>query len=135
MEEHQLTSPTLPLEDPSKKDADLLFATSLNLLPMKKREEALHDIHVAADIMIEEPEFILKKLQELETEIQKKHHQNKSAYDTAKSVSNEYASNRTFRLKFLRADNYDPVKAAVRFMRHFEGKLELFGKDKLVRDI
>jgi hypothetical protein len=35
----------------------------------------------------------------------------------------------------LRADDYDPYKAALRLVRHFESKLNLFGEELLCKDI
>ena len=36
---------------------------------------------------------------------------------------------------FLRAERFDAPKAAIRLVNHFEGKLVLFGEDKLVKRI
>ena len=55
VDETQLASPALPSEDPSIQDVDLLLARSLNQLPIKEREEVLHDIHGVSDIPEEEP--------------------------------------------------------------------------------
>jgi hypothetical protein len=57
----------------------------------------------------------------------------KTAYLLAMSLSNKYVSN--FRLHFLRAEDYDPKSAAERMVRYFDTKCEIFGKDKLVKDI
>ena len=45
------------------------------------------------------------------------------------------STRRTFRLQFLRADNYDPAAAARRMIAFFQHKMHYFGKDKLVQDI
>jgi hypothetical protein len=39
------------------------------------------------------------------------------------------------KLKFLRADDFDPSKAAVRMISFFTSKLDLFGPELLTRDI
>ncbi len=49
-------------------------------------------------------------------------------------MSKDYVSP-NFRLKFLRAEKFDAHLAAVRMALHFEEKLELFGEDKLAREI
>ena len=38
-------------------------------------------------------------------------------------------------MKFLIASNFDPKHAAERIVRHFEIKMEIFGKQKLTKDI
>jgi hypothetical protein len=47
----------------------------------------------------------------------------------------DYVNDRAFRLKFLRAERLDPQAAAVRMAIHFETKLDIFGEDKLGREI
>ena len=131
--ENQFTYPRLPEQNPTKADVDHLFAKSLNDLELKERENVLYDIHGVSEVMQEDPEFIAQRLHELDLDLQKCPH--KQAYETAKSLSKDYVGDRKFRLKFLRATNYDSKKAANRIAMHFETKLELFGKDKLVRDI
>ena len=71
----------------------------------------------------EEPENINTLLNALDKEIEKNPHRS-NAYHQAKLLSNKYVSDCKFRLKFLRADSYDPRKAANCFVRHFETKLE-----------
>ena len=57
------------------------------------------------------------------------------AYDKAKLMSEEYVMDEAFRISFLRAEEFDADKAALRMCRHFETKSNLFGDDKLVRTI
>ena len=59
----------------------------------------------------------------------------KEAYEAKKSMNPDYVSDKKFQLKFLRADRFDAKQAALRLVRHFQAKLELFGKSKLVKDI
>ena len=47
----------------------------------------------------------------------------------------DYVHDRSFMIRFLRAEKFDVYAAASRLCRHFEAKLELFGPDKLGRDI
>jgi hypothetical protein len=132
-ENEALNLPGLPQEFPSKEETEKLLAASLNELPMKGRERVLHDIHGVADVFEEKDDFLSEKLRELDQEIQDI--PTRSAYETAKSMSREYVSNREFRLKFLRSEYYNPKKAAAKLTKHFEWKMELFGECKLVRDI
>ena len=50
-------------------------------------------------------------------------------------MDRDYVQDRDFRLKFLRADLFNATEAALRLARHFQAKLELFGRSKLVKDI
>ena len=47
----------------------------------------------------------------------------------------EYIYNPSFMIRFLRASNYLPKSARALLCRHFEMKQELFGSDRLDRDI
>eukprot|EP00538_Stauroneis_constricta_P000668 CAMPEP_0119564256 /NCGR_PEP_ID=MMETSP1352-20130426/26414_1 /TAXON_ID=265584 /ORGANISM="Stauroneis constricta, Strain CCMP1120" /LENGTH=561 /DNA_ID=CAMNT_0007612999 /DNA_START=65 /DNA_END=1750 /DNA_ORIENTATION=- len=60
---------------------------------------------------------------------------NKPAYDIAQHQCPEFVDNESFRIKFLRADNYDHRQAAKRLVRFLDLKLSLFGKDKLCSEI
>ena len=57
------------------------------------------------------------------------------AYRLAVSKSSSYVHQSQFRLMFLRCTEGNVKKAAKRTLRHFKTKLQLFGEDKLVRDI
>jgi hypothetical protein len=122
-----------PLFDPHPRSTDALLAQSMNQLSMKEREKVLEDIHGVADILEEEPRFVELCLVELEEELNKV--PNKDAYETARSRSMDYVSNRKFRLQFLRADSFNVRHAAVRIVAYFEAKLELFGLEKLTKCI
>ena len=69
---------------------------------------------------------------ELEIEISRRS-THRSAYDRACSMSKEYVS--TQLLACLRADEFNPKAAARRVLSHFQKKLELFGSERLLRDI
>ncbi|KAL3943359.1 MAG: hypothetical protein SGBAC_002562 [Bacillariaceae sp.] len=59
----------------------------------------------------------------------------KEAYLLAEQMSFDFVHNPKFRLLFLRAGLGNFKKAAKRLVRHFKTKLELFGEDKLVKEI
>jgi hypothetical protein len=119
----------------SQEETDALVARDMNDLSMKEREQVLHDIHGVADIPNEDPSKMQEKLAELESEIQQQSASEKSAYQQALGISEEYVRGHSFGLKFLRADCYDAPKAAKRMLAFFEQKLEIFGLEKLVKDI
>jgi hypothetical protein len=82
-----------------------------------------------------EPEDLVDQaLQDLDDEIDKLPSDRKGALEKTIQTSKDYV-NTSFRLKFLRAEKFDPHLAAVRLALHFEQKLELFGEEKLAREI
>jgi hypothetical protein len=129
-------SPTTPLSGnhgPSPESVDALIASELNLLSIEERDTILSDIHGVADIVKEEPTFLHFQLSQLETELSQI--RNKTAYDLAESLSVDYVNDQKFRLMFLRAASFDVKAAAAWMARFFDEKLELFGADKLTKDI
>jgi hypothetical protein len=123
------SSPTGPT--PAK--ASAMLAKEMNQLSVKEREKVLEDVHGIAHVADEPQEFIEACLALLEKELN--NISNKAAYDLASSMSKEYTSRRTKRLMFLRAESFDPCKAASRMVRFFDEKYQLFGADKLTKDI
>ena len=122
-----------PTKEPSPKEIDSLIAQEMNELSMKERDKVLFDIHGISDASEETNEFLDTSLARLEAELSRIGQ--KEAYNMAKALSPDYVSNRKFRLMFLRCDRFDAKRAAIRLVKHFESKLELFGADKVARDI
>jgi hypothetical protein len=122
-----------PAEDPNPDETEALFAQELNKLSMQERDEVLQDIHGVSDIIDEEPTFVRKRFEELEDELSKIC--DKQAYLQAKLQNEEYVTNEKILLMFLRADEFQVKLAAARIVAFFEAKLDLFGPDKLGRDI
>lgn len=103
----------------------------LKRLPMAIQEKVGQDMVgiVADDGTTITPE----SFEVFETEIQQI--PEKAAYDMAVKISPDYVQSNRFRLMFLRACQGDAKKAAKRITRHFSTKLNLFGSEKLVKDI
>jgi hypothetical protein len=57
------------------------------------------------------------------------------AYCLAESQSPHYVQRDSFRLKFLRAKQFDAKEAGIAMLRHVSIKRELFGDAKLAKDI
>jgi hypothetical protein len=57
------------------------------------------------------------------------------AYQLAYELDPEYATNDQLGLAFLRSVDGSCKRAAKRYVRHFASKLDLFGRDKLCKDI
>ena len=122
-----------PAETPSPSATESLIAKQLAQMSMEEREKVLYDIHGIESEIQETPQMLSDGLSLLEEEIGKI--REKPAYEEAKRMNPEYVKDERFRLKFLRCDRFDPEKAAVRIVRHFEVKLELFGRELLAKDI
>jgi hypothetical protein len=112
---------------------DALIAKQMMKLSVEEREKVYMDLHAVKIGSIETKEAIDAGLDSLNEEIEKLH--DKHAYNIAWSVNSKHVENRSFRVAFLRADSFDARKAALRIVRHFQVKLDLFGDDKLVMDI
>jgi hypothetical protein len=97
-----------------------------------ERTRVFADVGGAHEINPEDPAFVNQCLMKLD---EKLNEENKSAFQLAQRMSPHYTDNPGFRIMFLRADNFDVNKCCNRIVRHFEEKLELFGPDKLGRDI
>lgn len=115
-------------------ESSLIMTEGFDKLSVEEREQALAELHGVVDNLKESPELVESSLGQLETEISKIKDR-RSAYDRAMFLSPQYVSNRDFRLMFLRCERYNAQKAAVRLIKHFETKLELFGLDRLGRDV
>jgi hypothetical protein len=114
-------------------DASSQLAKELMQMSIQERDQALYDVHGVSDVTEESPELIEERLADLEKELS--WIPKKKAYDKAKFLLPDYVGNRTFRLMMLRVESFNACEAAQRVVRYFEEKLELFGQDKLARDI
>lgn len=112
---------------------DSIIAKQMMQLSVEDREKAYMDVHGVKEGTVETDESKRVGLQTMEEEILKM--EDKRAYDLALEISSKYVENPEFRLAFLRAESFDAAKAALRFVRHFELKLELFGEEKIAMDI
>jgi hypothetical protein len=127
----------LQKENPSNEDVDQHVAKQLNKMSIEEREIVFYDLHGISEKQKKEddPGFVVERLAQLREALDKKSPAGKQAYELALKINREYVTNRGFRLKFLRADDYDPYNAALRLVRHFETKLDLFGEELLCKDI
>ncbi|CAJ1965087.1 unnamed protein product [Cylindrotheca closterium] len=115
------------------KTADSLIAAQMTKLSIADREKAYMDIHGISEDAQETPELIQESLLLLQNEINLL--PDKKAYIIAGQLDPKYTQDRDFCLAFLRCEKFDCQKAALRIVRHFQMKLDLFGQDKLATDI
>jgi hypothetical protein len=125
--------PSSPPECPTPDETSIMLAKEMNRLSVEEREKVLEDVHGIARVVDEPEEFIEASLARLEKELD--NISSKAAYDLARSMSEEYTCSKKIRLMFLRAESFDPFNAASCMVRFFDEKCELFGAEKLTKDI
>jgi hypothetical protein len=113
-------------------ETDNLIAKELSQSSIDERQKAYEDFHGISQAKDEDPIHVDKCLADLEVEINKI--RKSTAYEKVLFLNPKYAKERRFRLMFLRATQFDVIKAAVKVIRHFDLKLELFGMDKLAKN-
>ena len=109
------------------------LAHAMMELSFKEREETLFAIHGVSNKITETPELIEKSLLELEQCLVLA--DNSQILKEAKNQNASYVDNFKFRLKFLRAERFDPPKACKRLLKFLELKCALFGAHTLGRDL
>ena len=104
---------------------------------MTEREKVYFDIHGVNDVVDETAEegFVDRKLDDMAHALAKLKTPEKAAFDLARSTNSAYVDDPNFRLRFLRAERFDPKRAAIRYAKHYDLKLQLFGVEKLGRPI
>jgi hypothetical protein len=138
-----------------------LVAKDLNGISWQEREQVLNEIHGVIDQIDETPKFISDCLFEMEESIERMLPRFKSLYmnlyrarpsnnnsttvpalppsshpyERAILQDSAYVQSEHFRRAFLRAERFNPEKAAERFLLHFEEKEYLFGTEFLSRDV
>ncbi|CAJ1962885.1 unnamed protein product [Cylindrotheca closterium] len=130
----QVFSGPVPHNASDPENADSLIASQMAKLSVADREKVYNDVHGIPDDCVEETsELIHNSLWGLQHEIDIL--PDKKAYNIAERLNPKYTQDRDFRLAFLRCEKFDCHKAALRFVRHFQMKLDLFGQDMLTKDI
>jgi hypothetical protein len=110
-----------------------VLAKALTRVSMEERQEAFYDVHAVSNLVEETEELVTDRLQKFAEELQKI--PDKDAFERALQMDREYVCDKNRQMMFLRSGSYDPADGAGRMVRHFQQKLELFGTDKLARDI
>jgi hypothetical protein len=132
----------VPKEELTAEELDALYAKDMFELSMNERDKVLQDVHGVADVIEETPEFIKERQAQLLHELNKlvakqkhKHKQTTAAYEQALQQNANFVQSEKFQLPFLRADRWDPTRAANRVISFLEAKLKLFGPKLLCQTI
>ena len=123
----------LPTQHPVVKEMDMMIAKEMYQMSLKEREKALDDVHGIVKRQDEDPNFVNKCLLQMESALNRL--KPGTVYKEAEQMSESYVRNPHKRVMFLRAEDYDAVKAAERMILFFEKKKTLFGAEKLVKKI
>lgn len=111
------------------------LAEDMNSLSVKERELVYEEIHGVADIIEETPALVSSSLFEMSDALVHTPKKEKRALDRALFLRPDIAKDDKLHLLFLRAERFDPKKAARKMCRYFDHKMELFGYEKLVKKI
>jgi hypothetical protein len=128
-----------PLSNMHMEDVDRFVAHEFSKLSFTERDQALCDVHAVTDTgALQEPSLETQRtlLQQVKMTIRDEMPPvAKEAYNQAMQMDASYVHRDEFVLKFLRADGWDPKRAAARLTKHFKVKLDLFPPELLCRDI
>mmetsp|Transcript_16058 Transcript_16058/g.39331 ORF Transcript_16058/g.39331 Transcript_16058/m.39331 type:complete len:603 (+) Transcript_16058:198-2006(+) len=120
-------------DEQKKQEVEALLSQALNGLTFEERQEQQEVLHGVDNRIAEDPTLTEAALKVLDNHLMSSKHGTK--YEVAESMDPDYVSARDFRLMFLRTDRYDAKAAANRILRFFDMKHDLFGEDKLAKDI
>ncbi len=115
--------------------ADTVLAKDLNRMTFQERNMIFDEVHGVPNLKDEmEPSKLLESLEQMNLAIDSI--QSKGAYAKAVTLRSQYVlHNKALRIRFLRADAFDPAKAAQRFINYLDFYHELFGTIALMRPI
>ena len=133
IEVHNLSEDSVPPED----HLDSVLSDALSNLTINEREKVYHDIHGVASYDIQETsQFLENSLEQMEQQLQQLKYSPRlptQAFRIAESTNPTYVQNKCLRISFLRTDHFDTMKAAERFIKYFDHKLDLFGPELLCK--
>ncbi|CAJ1923690.1 unnamed protein product [Cylindrotheca closterium] len=116
-----------------KKEMDDLLAEAMKTLTFEERQEQQEILHGVEATFTNESTFIDNSLIDLENHLAST--KSGTVYEMAEAMDLGYVGDRAFRVMFLRGNRYDAKAAADQMLNFFTIKQELFGSEKLVKDI
>mmetsp|Transcript_19088 Transcript_19088/g.25052 ORF Transcript_19088/g.25052 Transcript_19088/m.25052 type:complete len:355 (+) Transcript_19088:30-1094(+) len=100
----------------------------------EEHDQANRDLYGIEDYVIDETDdFLEESFRLLDEAIQDV--EEKEAYELASFVNPEYISSKKFRIMFLRAERFDIPKTAVRIVKYWDRKVQIFGTDYAFRPL
>ncbi|KAG7373366.1 hypothetical protein IV203_034090 [Nitzschia inconspicua] len=128
---------SLKKEHMNPETVDDILSKELQQLSFVTRTEINEEVHGVLCLSPEEtPELLQESLQQLHQELSVLRQSGKAcAYEQACQHAHSYVHASDFRLRFLRAELHDPIKAAVRMSLFLDLLLEFFGSNVLERPL
>jgi len=127
------------VEPSAEMAAKMMDHEKTNLLTPRERDRIQAEIHGVPDRLDEDDEGQMNVLiDSLRNCIRRRVEPGGGcchAYEECLRQDPGFVNNRDFQMMFLRADRYDPDLAARRMVAHLREKLDLFGLDKLTKDL
>ena len=111
-----------------REEAEADIAYAMKALSFQENINAMNDVHGVSSLSEEDDTFLDDKLAELEYALL--NIPQKDAYYKAKASSPAYVCDPEFRLRFLRADNFDAADAASKVEQIESGKKKLKEEDE-----
>lgn len=115
------------------------IAREYHELPPTQQSQVWSDLtgsHAASTLQQEEsPEMIQQAFRSLMEQMEKISDSQKAAWNLAMNAYPQYTLDPGFLIGFLRAERFDAALAAQRLVLHFQVKQELFGNERLGREI
>ncbi|CAJ1948875.1 unnamed protein product [Cylindrotheca closterium] len=109
----------VPSNASDPESADSLIASQMAKLSVTDREKVYMAVHgIPDDFIAETPELIRNSLLRLQHEIDSL--PDKKACDIAERLAPAYTQDKDFRLAFLRCEQFDCNKAALRFLNAYD---------------
>jgi len=115
-------------------DVDTLMARLMAQLSTHEREEVYNDLHGVADEVVETPEMIDEAMTRMKGELASMS-TDATAYREALAQDRSFVHSYKSLLCFLRAERFDPVRAATRLTKFYSLKMKGFGLEKLTKEI
>ena len=100
-----------------------------------KSLQVFQEIHGIRPLPRETPEFVQERHCSMQRALDNISRSKRKAYNLALEMNPSYVQDLELRTRFLRCEMWDAPKAATRFVKHFQQKMDLFGKELLCKTI
>ena len=112
-----------------------VLAKEITNLSLTEREQVFQEIHGVRELPKETPEYVQERHRAMQTALGAISSSKRKAYNLALEIDSSYVQDVDLRTRFLRCEMWDAEKAATRYVKHFQQKMDLFGKELLCKTI
>lgn len=121
-------------DERKKQEIDQALADAVSKLSFKERQQHEEILHGVDQEISDEEAVLSKALHELDHQLSMSGTEG-TVYNVAKRMNPEYVNAKSFRVMFLRSNDYYAKAAARQILAFFDIKKQLFGADKLTKEI